>query len=102
MEAAGLNREKIVQHLSGIKEQISFSFHFNSFFFFGEQVIRGRWRGKHTHFHWPDPRASADVENSLGIVQGSKEQVALVDELEHVVLHIQTIKFLLIVWVEVC
>lgn len=55
----------------------------------------------HTHFHRPDPGACTDVENSFGVLQGCKEQATLVDQLEHVVLHVQTIEFLLVVGIEV-
>lgn len=58
--------------------------------------------GKRTHFHRPDPRASPDIEDPLGIRYRSEKQPTLVHELEHMMLHIQTVEFLLIVWVEIC
>lgn len=58
--------------------------------------------GERTYFHWPDPRASPDIEDPLGILYRSEKQPTLVHKLEHMVLHIQTVEFLLIVWVEIC
>lgn len=50
--------------------------------------IKRRKRRKHTHFHWPDTGARTNVENPLGVLHGGKEQATLVDELEHMVLHV--------------
>ena len=54
-----------------------------------------------THFHRPDPRASANVQNPFGILQRCEEQPIIVYQFKHVMLHIQSVKFLLIVWIDV-
>lgn len=54
-----------------------------------------------THFHRPDPRTGANVENPLGVLYRCEEQPTIVHKLKHMMLHIQSVKFLLIVWIDV-
>lgn len=65
-------------------------------------VSDGMTGGRRTHFYGPYARSSTDIEDPFRAMYGSKEQSSIVDQFDHMVLHVQSIQFLLVVRVNVC